>query len=81
MTAADAMTTAIDTVLQACPAAAGVLVERGMACAGCPFSRFDTVAEVATAYGCDAAELANALVAGAVSPRTHDAGVKDHDHQ
>lgn len=43
------------------PAAAAVFIERGMACVGCPFARFETVAEAAAIYGFDARDLAGAL--------------------
>jgi hybrid cluster-associated redox disulfide protein len=45
------------------PAAARVFIERGMGCVGCTFARFETVSEVAAAYGCDAYELARTLTA------------------
>ena len=63
MTAADALTATVATVLQEVPDAAGVLVNRGLACAGCPFSRFDTIADVAAVYGFDGVELARAMLA------------------
>jgi hypothetical protein len=34
-----------------------------MGCVGCTFARFETVSEVAAAYGCDAYELACSLTA------------------
>jgi hybrid cluster-associated redox disulfide protein len=48
-------------VLSANPAAAQVFIRRGMGCVGCAFVRFETVAEVAAAYGVDACALATAL--------------------
>jgi hybrid cluster-associated redox disulfide protein len=50
-------------VLSESPAAARVFIERRMGCVGCTFARFETVAEVAGVYGCDADELAYSLAA------------------
>jgi hybrid cluster-associated redox disulfide protein len=50
-------------VLKRKPCAAGVLLRLGMACPGCPFASFETVQDVANAYGLDAAELAESLFA------------------
>jgi hybrid cluster-associated redox disulfide protein len=66
MTATDALTATLTSVLQHVPDAAAVLASRGMACAGCPFARFDTVAEGAAAYGLDGAELVHAILAAAL---------------
>ena len=49
-------------VLAWSPAAVRVLVNRGMGCAGCPFARFETVAEVARIYHVDVGDLAAALM-------------------
>jgi hypothetical protein len=35
---------------------------------GCPFARFETVSEVAAAYGCDAYDLACSLTAASAHP-------------
>jgi hybrid cluster-associated redox disulfide protein len=51
----------IGDLLAVHPRAARVLMQRGMACGGCPFAPFETIAEVATAYRIDARELAAAL--------------------
>ena len=61
VTSADVLHMLVFDVLTKSPAAARVLIERGMACVGCTFARFDTVADVAAAYGCDAYELACSL--------------------
>lgn len=66
MTASDALTSSLASVLQQVPDAADVLASRGMACAGCPFARFDTVADGAAAYGLDGAELVHAMLAAAL---------------
>lgn len=52
-------------VLARAPEAARVFAERGMACVGCAFARFETVSDVARAYGLDDAELATALAQAA----------------
>ena len=49
-------------VLRVCPAAARVLLDHGMRCVGCPFSAFETVADVARVYGLDAPSLAVSLL-------------------
>jgi hybrid cluster-associated redox disulfide protein len=54
------------------PAARRVLVSRGMACPGCPFARFETVAEVAAIYRCDALELAGSLADARPFPDDHE---------
>ena len=61
MKAGDLLNTLVGDVLAACPAAARVFVDRGMACPGCPFASFETVNEVALAYGTDGEELAAVL--------------------
>jgi hybrid cluster-associated redox disulfide protein len=55
-------------VLAISPEAATVFVKRGMGCPGCPFARFETVAEAARAYGLNACELADALALTIRSP-------------
>jgi hybrid cluster-associated redox disulfide protein len=45
----------------ATPAAVRVLLDRRMHCVGCPFARFETVAEAAAIYGMDPTGLARAL--------------------
>jgi len=47
------------------PAVARVFLDRGMACVGCPFARFETVADIAAVYGLDPLELAGNLAAAA----------------
>jgi hybrid cluster-associated redox disulfide protein len=63
VTPADALQMLVCDVLAEYPATARVLIDHGMACAGCTFSRFETVAEAAAAYGLDAGELARSLAA------------------
>lgn len=53
-----------------CPAAARVFLDRRMACVGCPFARFETVAEVAAVYGVNPLELARALERSAAAGAT-----------
>lgn len=58
----------LDTVvadLAMSTAIARVFIDRGMACVGCPFARFETVADVAAVYGLDPLELAGNLAAAA----------------
>jgi hybrid cluster-associated redox disulfide protein len=62
---AEALDLTVSEVLAARPAAARVFFERRMQCVGCAFARFETVAEVARAYGLDADDLARALAAAA----------------
>lgn len=61
VTPADFLNALAADVLTANPAAARVFIERGMGCVGCTFARFETVAEVARAYGIEPDELAHAL--------------------
>jgi hybrid cluster-associated redox disulfide protein len=58
---ADTLTMTVSGVLAARPAAARVFIERRMRCVGCTFAPFDTIADVARAYGMDCDELADAL--------------------
>lgn len=53
--------TIIADVLAAGAPALRVFLGRGMACPGCPMARFMTLAEVAKAYGLDAADLVREL--------------------
>ena len=55
------------------PAAAAVFIERGMACVGCPFARFETVAEAAAIYGFDARDLAAACASRVEPPSATNA--------
>jgi hybrid cluster-associated redox disulfide protein len=66
VSATDILAATVTEVLAANPDAAQVFVSRAMACPGCPFAAFETVSQVATVYGCDAVELANALAAAKV---------------
>ena len=52
-------------VLAAHPATARVFVTRRMGCVGCTFAPFETVAEVALAYGIEPEELASSLTSAA----------------
>jgi hybrid cluster-associated redox disulfide protein len=63
VTRSDALQRLVFDVLAERPAAARVFIERGMGCVGCTFGRFETVAEGAAVYGCDAYELACSLTA------------------
>ena len=62
MTVAELLGTIVRDVLAAHPCAARVFVDRAMGCAGCPFARFETVAEVAAVYGIDPQQLGTALL-------------------
>ncbi|HXH07606.1 MAG TPA: DUF1858 domain-containing protein [Vicinamibacterales bacterium] len=63
MTPAQVLDTSVADLLAAHPATAAVFVGRGMGCVGCAFARFETIAEVAVAYGCDPGELARSVSA------------------
>jgi hybrid cluster-associated redox disulfide protein len=63
MSAEDALHMLVVDVLARYPAAARVFIERGMGCVGCTFARYETVSEVAAAYGCEAYDLACSLTA------------------
>lgn len=63
VTSSDVLHMLVFDVVTERPAAARVLIARGMACVGCTFARFDTVSDAAAAYGCDADKLAEALAA------------------
>ena len=58
----------VSDVLQFTPAAAQVFLDRRMSCVGCPFARFETVADVAATYRMDPTELATALLQAGVDP-------------
>jgi hybrid cluster-associated redox disulfide protein len=51
----------LSDVLAENPATAGVFVGRGMGCVGCPFARFETVADAAATYQLNPDEFARAL--------------------
>jgi hybrid cluster-associated redox disulfide protein len=51
----------VSDVLAISPAAARVFIDRRMACVGCAFARFETIAEAARSYGMQPCELAGAL--------------------
>jgi hybrid cluster-associated redox disulfide protein len=61
MTPAQVLDALVSDVLTANPATAGVFVGHRMACVGCAFARFETVAEVAIVHGVDPRELARSL--------------------
>jgi hybrid cluster-associated redox disulfide protein len=65
MPAADLLHASIADVVAAHGHAARLLIERGMNCVGCPFARFETLADAAAAYGVDPGELVLALAAAA----------------
>jgi hybrid cluster-associated redox disulfide protein len=54
--------TLVSDVLSDRPTAVEVFVRRGMSCPGCPFARFETVADVAEIYQQDPEELAASLL-------------------
>jgi hybrid cluster-associated redox disulfide protein len=58
---ADLANMLVADVLAANPAAARVFIERRMGCVGCTFAPFETVADVARAYGITPCALAHAL--------------------
>ncbi len=60
---ADVLNMLVSEVLADRPDAARVFVDRRMACVGCTFAPFETVAEAAAAYGADRWDLARALAA------------------
>lgn len=75
----DTLNMLVSDVLLAAPATAQVFVSRGMSCPGCPFARFETVAEVAAIYRQDANELAASLChADAASPPPQEDSSNDH---
>ena len=51
----------IDDLLNSCPKLAEIFNEHGMACVGCAFSRFHTVADAAWIYQLDESLLADEL--------------------
>jgi hybrid cluster-associated redox disulfide protein len=59
----DVLKMLVSDLLAERPAAARVFCERRMGCVGCAFARFETVEEVAQAYGINCWDLANSLVA------------------
>lgn len=74
VTPADLLEMPVADLLIAYPAAAHVLIDRGLGCVGCTFAPFETVAEVANVYGIEPQELAQALLAQAVAA----SGEPDH---
>lgn len=62
MTAADLLDVLVADALEADPRRLRVFLAHGLACAGCPIARFETVGEAAAAYGIDPLALASALV-------------------
>ena len=62
MTAADLLTLLVADALEADPRRLRVFLDHGLACAGCPMARFETVEEAALSYGIDPLALASALV-------------------
>lgn len=62
MNPADLLHLLVADVLTLSPSAAKVFLDRRMGCVGCPFSWFETVADVARNYGVDAVQLAAALL-------------------
>ena len=70
MTPSDLLDMPVSEVLAMVPTAARIFLDRGMSCPGCPFSPFETVADVALVYGVDPNTLAAALLeaAGVTAP-------------
>jgi hybrid cluster-associated redox disulfide protein len=68
VTSANILHMLVADVLAASPATAQVFVEHRMGCVGCPFTRFETVAEVARVYAIPPRDLANSL-ADASTPK------------
>jgi hybrid cluster-associated redox disulfide protein len=66
---ADVLNMLVSDVLAERPAAARVFVERRMACPGCAFAPFETVAEAAAAYGVNCQDLARSLAAATGAPQ------------
>jgi hybrid cluster-associated redox disulfide protein len=62
---ADVLNMLVSDALAEWPAAARVFVERRMACPGCAFAPFETVAEAAAAYGVNCQDLARSLAVAA----------------
>ncbi len=60
----------IEETLTRWPQAAQVFVARRMACVGCDMSRFDTIADAATAYGIPCPELLRELRRAATATAT-----------
>lgn len=60
---ADILNMTVSDVLAARPAAARVFIEHRMGCVGCTFAPFETIADVARAYGMNGADLASSLAA------------------
>ena len=68
MTPGELLDMPVSDVLAALPAARRVFLDRGMSRPGCPFSPFDTVADVALVYDVDPIRLATALIEEASQP-------------
>jgi hybrid cluster-associated redox disulfide protein len=62
MTPQDVLAMIVADALEADPRRARVFLDHGLACVGCPMSRFETVEQVAAIYGIDPLALAAALV-------------------
>lgn len=62
MTPTELLDTLVADVLANDPRCIRVFLDRGMACAGCPMARFETVAQVAQVYALDPLALAAALL-------------------
>ena len=67
MNATELLDVPVSHVLAAGPAAAQIFLDHGMACLGCPFAPFETLAEVASIYRVDARSLAQALIEAGVA--------------
>ena len=71
MTAAELLTMTVADVLASYEEAATVFLDRGMGCVGCPFARFETVAEAAAVYHIEPLELAAAILEAGHSEEGH----------
>jgi hybrid cluster-associated redox disulfide protein len=62
MTPSELLDMPVSEVLAVLPASVRVFLDRGMSCPGCPFSPFETLADVAVVYGVDPISLAAAIL-------------------
>ncbi len=59
----------VDELLRRWPAAARVFIQHGMACVGCPLSRFESIGDAATSYGLSERSLLRQLRAATAGRR------------
>jgi hybrid cluster-associated redox disulfide protein len=60
--AAPTRQTTMADLIDGWPLARTVLARRGMACVGCAMAAFETISEVAEAYGLDAGDLIDEVI-------------------